>query len=70
MALRIWRHHMRIQTGPYTWDDQVLDQDLDLLVGKTPQCINKTTKNVKEILADRSPSRGTTYLWIDALCIN
>lgn len=53
----------------YTWDGQDLDRDLDLLVGKTPKRI-KTTRNVKEILADRSPSRGTTYLWIDALCIN
>jgi len=53
----------------YTWDGQFLDRDLDLLVGNTPKRI-KTSRNVKEILADRSPSRGTTYLWIDALCIN
>lgn len=49
----------------YTWDDQDRNEHV-VLDGKRL----KTTRNVKEILAQRAPYYGTTWLWIDAVCIN
>lgn len=49
----------------YTWDGQDLDEDV-LFGGR----VLKTALNVKRMLQQRASCLRTTYLWIDAVCIN
>ena len=49
----------------YTWDNQEMDQTLQLHKG-----IIKTTKNVVHIISKRASWMQARYLWIDAICID
>lgn len=50
----------------YTWDGQ--DRDADLCLDN--RMMLKTTKNVKRIAYKRATLKWTSWLWIDAVCIN
>jgi hypothetical protein len=49
----------------YTWDNQEMDQSLQLHKG-----IIRTTKNVVHIVSKRASWMQARYLWIDAICID